>query len=89
MDLIDNLKKDIHQAVKAGNKSLTNTLKYLLSLLETEAARKEDFGEDEAIKVFQKEMKSKKEALRLFKKAGRSDLADKEKEEIKILEEML
>ncbi len=89
MDLINKLKEDIHQAVKKGDKSLANSLKYLLSLLQTEAARKKDFDEKEAVKTLQKEMKSKKEAFKLFKKAGRKDLSDREKEEIKILEKYL
>lgn len=89
MNLMDEIKNDIQQAVKEENKSLANTLKYLYSLLQAEEARGGEFDEEKAIKVFQKEMKAKKEALKMFEEAGREDLVENEKKEIKILEDYL
>ncbi len=86
MNVINKIKDDIHQAMVAKDKSLTGSLKYLYSLLQAEEARGGDF---QPVKVLQKEMKSKKEALRLFQQAGRLDLVEKEKNEIKILQKYL
>ncbi len=86
MNLIEKIRKDIHNATKSGEKQLAETLKYLLSLLQTEQARAEKF---EPIKVLQKEMKAKKEALEMFQKAEREDLVSNEKREIEILEKYL
>lgn len=86
MDLMEKIKEDAQEAMKAGNKSLANTLKYLYSLLQTEEARGEDF---QPLRVLQKEMKAKKEALEMFEKADRGDLIENEKAEIKVLEKYL
>ncbi len=45
-------------------------------------------GEDE-IKLLQKLVKQRKDSLEIFDKQGRADLADKEKEEIAIIEKFL
>jgi len=86
MNLIDKIRKDIQSATKSGKRELAGTLKYLLSLLQTEEARSDNF---EPLKVLQKEMKSKKEALKMFADAGREDLVANEKREIEILEKYL
>ncbi len=81
-DLMTKIKNNARQAVKSGDKDLAETLKYLYSLLQAEEARGEDFN---PVKILQKELKNKKEALKMFKKGGRQDLADKEKKDIEIL----
>ncbi len=86
MNIVDKLKTDIQKAVKSGDKKLADTLKYLYSLLQTEQARGEKF---DPVKILQKEMKTKKEALKMFEEAGRKDLAEKEKKDISVLEEYL
>jgi len=80
------IKEDAQQALKSGDRFLANTLKYLYSLLQTEQARGDKF---DPLQVLQKEMKAKKEALKMFNQGGRQDLVDKEKKEIKILERYL
>ncbi len=83
---MEEIKKDVQEAVREGKKSLASSLKYLYSLLQAQEAREGDF---QPIKILQKEMKAKKEALKMFEKAGRQDLVENEKEEIRILQKYL
>jgi uncharacterized protein len=85
-NLMKKIKNDAQKAMKSGEKDLSDSLKYLYSLLQAEEARGSDF---DGLKVLQKELKNKKEALKMFKKGGRQDLADKEKKDIKILQRYL
>ena len=86
MSIIVKIRKDVQTATKSGEKELAGTLKYLLSLLQTEKARADNF---EPLKVLQKEMKAKREALEMFEKAGREDLITNEKREIGVLKKYL
>ncbi len=45
--------------------------------------------EDDEIKLLQKLVKQRKDSLEIFEKQGRNDLAEKEKEEINIIEKFL
>jgi uncharacterized protein len=85
-NLMKKIKNDAQKAMKSGEKDLSDSLKYLYSLLQAEEARDSDF---DGLRVLQKELKNKKEALKMFKKGGRQDLADKEKKDIKILQRYL
>ena len=87
--LIDRIRKEIREATLAKEEGKKEALKYLFSLLEKELLRKEELSSDEEVKIFQGEMKRKKEALDLFKKGKREDLVRQEEEEIKILAEFL
>lgn len=89
MELMNKIQEDARKALKGGNRDLSDTLKYLYSLLQTAAARQKDFTYKDAIAVLQREMKAKKEALDLFRQGDRADLVKKEEEEIKVLEEYL
>jgi uncharacterized protein YqeY len=89
MDVMSTIKQDIQEAVKKRNRSLANTLKYLYSLLQTEKARNNQFDENKAIKVIQKEMKAKKEALKMFEEAERENLVENEREEMRVLKNYL
>ncbi len=90
MELINQLKTDAQQALKAGNQVRVRVLRYLISLLEKEAVRQgEGFDQVAALTVLQKEMKQKQEALKIFQQAGRQDLVAEQEEEIKILAQYL
>ncbi len=42
-------------------------------------------NDDEVLQIISKELKKRKEAIEMYDKAGRDDLADKEKAELKVL----
>ncbi len=88
--LLEQIKQDSKQALKQGEKEKANSLRYLVSLIQTKQIETgEEFSQDDVVQVLQKELKQKKEALEAFEKAEREDLARQEKEEIKLLKQYL
>ncbi|MCD6225833.1 GatB/YqeY domain-containing protein [bacterium] len=87
--LMKKIHQEIKKAVVARDQKKAESLKYLFSLLEKELMREGKLTEEEAVRILQKELKSKKEALSLFEKGGREDLVANEKREIALLEEFL
>ena len=59
------------------------------NLAEEELQKKSELAEDEIISVISSEIKKRKDAIVLYEKGNRQELADKEKEEIKILQKYL
>lgn len=59
------------------------------SVTEEELAKKSELGEDEIITVISSEIKKRKDAIALYEKGNRQELADKEKEEIDMLQKYL
>lgn len=89
--MLEKIREDARQALKSGDAKKAQALRYLLSLLQKaqESSVSGKVGEEEALKILNKELKNKKEALELFKKGNRQDLAENEEYEINLLEEYL
>ena len=88
--ILNQIKQDAKQALKKGEKEKSKSLRYLVSVIETKQVELgEDFTQEDAFKLLQKELKQKKEALQAFEEGDRNDLADEEKREIKLLKEYL
>jgi uncharacterized protein len=70
-----------------------STLKLLMASIQNKEielrAKKEKISEELIIELIRKESKKRKEAIILYEKGGRMDLAEKEREELKILENYL
>ena len=79
------------QAMKAQDKDKLRALRAIKS--EILLAKTDGSGEavDEAkeLKIIQKMVKSRQESLEIYEKEGRKDLADKERSEIKYIQEYL
>lgn len=58
-------------------------------LKEEELNKKSELTNDEAVSVLSAEIKKRKDAIALYEKGGRQELADKEKQEIEILQKYL
>ena len=73
----------------------TGVLRFLLSLLQNKEIEKRGVGQDslltddETIEILQREVKKRKEAIELFKKGGRPELAEKETKEVALIMEYL
>ncbi len=73
----------------------TGVLRFLISLLQNREIEKRGTGQapvladDEIIEIFQREVKKRKEAIELFRKGGRPELADKETKELIFINEYL
>jgi len=87
----DNLK----ETMKAGQKFEVGVLRMLLSVLHNKEIEKKGRGlepallDDEAIEVLSREAKKRKEAVEIYQKAGRRDLAEKEARELEIVKKYL
>ena len=80
----------LKEAMKAHDKRRTSTLRLVNAALkdrdiEARGAGKAALGDDEILGVLQKMIKQRQESLDIYSKAGRSDLATQEREEIEII----
>ncbi|HEY3124062.1 MAG TPA: GatB/YqeY domain-containing protein [Thermoanaerobaculia bacterium] len=84
------IEQDLKAAMKSGDKRRVSTLRLLLSVLKNERinSQRELTGE-EAEAVIRRAVKQRKEAIEIYDRTGRPDLADAEKEELAILEAYL
>ena len=86
------LRDDINSALKAAMKSgaarRVSTLRLINAAIlerETRGAERTTLNDAEIVDVMQKMVKQRQEALELYEKAGRGELAAKEREEIEII----
>ena len=86
------LRDDINSALKAAMKSgetrRVSTLRLINAAIlerETRGAERTTLNDVEIVDVMQKMVKQRQEALEIYEKAGRSELAAKEREEIEII----
>jgi hypothetical protein len=88
--LADNITKMIGEAMKAHDEVRLMTLRMLSSALNYGFIEKQHkLNEEEEMVVIKKEAKMRKDAIEAYEKAGAQDRADKEKAELKILQEFL
>lgn len=86
--LEEGIKKQILEAMKAKDEVRVSTLKMLSAELHNARIEKmSDLVEDEEIKVVQKEVKKRKDAIEAYTQGGRQELVERETAELKILEE--
>jgi uncharacterized protein len=82
VSFIDQVRSDMTSAMKAGDKERVGALRLVLSELQKDA---KDGGTDE-LAVLRRERKRRLEAAEQFREAGRSELADGEEAEARIIE---
>ncbi len=92
-----NLKNKIQEDLKNGLKNKeevkVSTLRTLISAIHNQEIQEkkssESLSDQEIEKVISTEIKKRKESVSFYEEAGRNELAEKEKEEIKILQTYL
>lgn len=91
MSLAEQIEKDVIVAMKAKDAVKVSTLRMLKSALGNYLIQvKKDKADDaEVLGIITKQAKQRRESVESFEKAGRKDLADKEKVELVILEAYL
>jgi uncharacterized protein len=91
MSLMEQVEKDIITAMKAKDTVKVSTLRMMKSALGNYLIQvKKDKADDaEVLTMIAKQAKQRRESVESFEKAGRMDLADKEKAELAILESYL
>src|SRR5688500_582043 len=87
MALREQLNEDIKTAMKAREQSRLDALRLLLAAVkQREVDERITLDDGGVIAVIEKMLKQRKESITQYEKAGRQDLADKEKFEISTLE---
>lgn len=89
--LYEKIVNDMKTAMKNREKKTLNTIRFLKSAIDLEAKNKRmnDITDEVVIDVAARQVKTHKAAILEFDKAGRTDLSDNLKEEIKIIEAYL
>ncbi|HEW91117.1 MAG TPA: GatB/YqeY domain-containing protein [Thermotogaceae bacterium] len=87
---IEELRNKLKEAMKSSDEVRVRTLRLLISNVKNEEIEKgEQLTEEEFTEVVLREVKRRKEAIEMYEKAQRKDLADEERKELKVLEEFL
>ncbi len=93
MSTHDKIKEDLTVALKSGLKDRISVLRMIMAELHNKEkekpADKQSLIEEETLAVLKKEVKKRKEAIELFRKGNREDLAKKDEAELKIIGEYL
>jgi uncharacterized protein YqeY len=80
---------DLKTAMKAGERAKVDALRLINAALKDKDIEArgtgKTLGEDDVLALLQKMIKSRQESLEIYEKAGRTDLADKEKGEIAVI----
>ena len=91
MSLAEQIEKDVIVAMKAKDAVKVSTLRMLKSAVGNYLiqVKKDKADDSEVLSMITKQAKQRRESMDSFEKAGRNDLADKEKVELAILETYL
>ncbi|MEM6446488.1 MAG: GatB/YqeY domain-containing protein [Cyanobacteria bacterium J06642_2] len=94
MSLIDRITDDIKAAMKARDKIRLETVRSIKKgLLEKEVSvrpsGRDELNEAEEIEVLVQQAKQRRDAIAQYQQANRADLAEKEAEELAVIEEYL
>lgn len=88
--LKEKLLEDLKNSMKEKNIIRKNVIQMVrAAILQFEKDKKVEAEEGKILEIIAKEVKTRKDSLEEFKKAGREDLISQAQEEIKILEEYL
>src|SRR3989337_3635655 len=91
--LFSQLQTDLATSLKAGRADRVETIRFLIAAIANAGAAKYGAAWESEIKdtdvtdAVKKQIKTHRESIEAFEKAGRKDLADKEKIQLAILEE--
>ena len=89
-DLKSLIKSQVTTSMKNGDKLRTSVLRMTLAEIQKEEiSEKSDLEDNKLISILKKMIKQRKESIAQYLKASRNELAEKEKEEITIIQEFL
>ena len=87
--MINRLKEDLKAYMKAKDIEKLNVVRGVLNEINIRDMKGVQINDEEILKVCRSEIKKRKEAIESFEKGNRTDLADKEKREITVIEQYL
>ena len=91
MEVLKNIENDFSQALKNKNELVVSVLRQIKAALANAeiAKNREKLTAEEVIKILRSEVRKRREAIQLYEQGNRPELADKEKKEIKIIDQYL
>ncbi len=90
MSLREQINNDIKTAMKEKNNAVRDALRLLSSAMkQIEVDERKELTDDDVIKIIQKQVKQRYDAMTQYKNAGREDLYDQEASEAVIFEAYL
>ncbi|UCH81783.1 MAG: GatB/YqeY domain-containing protein [Nitrospiraceae bacterium] len=90
MSVIETISDDLKRALKAGNKTKVSILRMIMSTVRNrEIEKKAPLDDDEVTAIVKTFVKRGKESIEQFEKAGRSELVEKEKQELAVIQNYL
>jgi len=92
MSLEQNIMAEIKDAMKSKNEAVLRSLRAIKAEIikaKTEPGAGGQISEDTELKMLQKMVKQRKDSLEIFQQQNRTDLAQKEQEEIAVIEKFL
>lgn len=88
--LIGQIESDLTNAMKSHQEIEISVLRMLKSAIKNwQIANQKDPGDTDVLTIIQKEIKTRKDAIEMFKQGNRNELAQKEEAEINILQKYL
>lgn len=88
--LLSSIQEEVKIALKSGEKSRASTLRLIVSALKLEEKNKaKALTDNEALEILTKMIKQRKDSISQFETANRMELAQKEKDEIEIIQNYL
>lgn len=88
--LRDDIQKSVNENLKAGKALEVKVLRFLLSEIKyAEIAKQTDLTNEETVTLLAKELKKRKEAIEMFKKANRDDLVADEEKQLVVIQKYL
>jgi uncharacterized protein len=88
------IENDLKSALKAGNREKAGVLRFLISAIKNhqiELKKKDEkyLPDEDVVAVIRRQAKQRKDSIEGYEKGGRAELAEKEKNELDILENYL
>lgn len=91
MSLKEKISEDLKSAMKSQNQARVETLRLIRAeiLKMDKSGMNREMNQEEEIDLLKKQSKMRKESIEIFEQAGRTDLVDKEKKQLEIINEYL
>ena len=86
--MLEKIREDLKRFIKSKNKLASNVVRTIISNITNEGL-KDSATEESILNIIKKEIKKRREAIKLYSANNRNDLAKVEEEELSILESYL
>ncbi len=89
-ELKERLKNDLKEAMKAKDNFKRDVIRFLMSAVkQVEVDERKELSDEDIMKIIQKSVKQREDAIAQYKEGGREDLVEKEQKEAEILKSYL